>query len=107
MRTVQKVFSVVIDNGHYTEKHCTSWASPYMCFALDKAYANGSITKKEREKGKCVIAAYIQALMKNSASTDRISALDDALCSVGLPFGHNEKLKIYQNWEQRPFPTLK
>ena len=60
MKSVQEIFDIVINHGHFSPRVEISRTSPYMCRALDVAALNGAITRSEEHKAALAIHEYLK-----------------------------------------------
>lgn len=94
MRTVQEIFNLAIETGAYSKLD----GERFMCLALDGMRYDGQITIGECQLAENEIERYLTYLGRKGG------ALEPALERSGLPFSFEDRLKIYQNWENRPKP---
>ena len=109
MRNIQEIFDAVIAAGRYHERdesfyaqivHCgdgPDWMlkigyDQFMCNSVKIAAARGEITEEESDHARSAIASYLRGW----------STLDHSLERHKKPFQFVDRLKIYQNWEDRP-----
>lgn len=95
MRTVQEIFNLAIKTGAYKLN-----GERFMCLALDSMRYNGLITIDECQLAENEIERYLKYL----GNKVKGGYLGVALERSGLPFSFEDRLKIYQNWENRPKP---
>lgn len=100
MRTIQEIFNVVIDAGHYHQHG-------RMCPALVLAHEYRLITTEEYYLAVTEIRQYLCDLAEEEDYfSDRVHAdLVDALRSAGFAFRFEDRLAIYQKWADRPLPA--
>lgn len=98
LRTVQQLFNVVIDSGHYsnTNPYTAEKGSAWMCCAVGDAYEEHLITYDEREKVLRAINGYLHSMYGGQG------LLRTALNENGLPCEFNDRLAIYRDWKNRP-----
>ena len=92
MRTVQEIFDTVIETGHYGKRRQGVICETYMCFALSNACRRNVITSEESDFAHDLIRGYL---------TDSVT-LKGALSYSSLPSSKDDRLAVYQNWENRP-----
>lgn len=99
MRSIQEIFDVVIDAGHYHQHG-------RMCPGLGEAHEYGIITKEEHGLAVTAIRQYLCGLAEEEDYfSERVHAdLVDALRSAGFAFRFEDRLAIYQKWADRPLP---
>lgn len=100
MRSIQEIFNVVIDAGHY-DQHGR------MCPGLGEAHEYEIITKEEYHLATTTIRQYLCDLAEEEDYFSvRVHAnLVDALRSAGFAFRFEDRLAIYQKWADRPLPA--
>lgn len=97
MRTIQQIFDIIIDAGHYHS---------LMCFGVYDAHIHELITTEEHDFAIAEIRRYLCDLGGNEDywSGDVRPDLVDALRLAGLAFSFEDRLKIYREWADRPLP---
>jgi hypothetical protein len=90
MRSIQKIFDIVISKGFYKDFGFNS--SGFMCISLWLASYEGVITKEEERK---VIAAIEQYVYPRFT-------LSEKLKEKGIEDSFANRLKIYKDWKNRP-----
>ena len=92
MRTVQEIFDTVIQTGHYGKRKQGVICETYMCFALTNACRHQVITSEESDFAHDLIKDYLteSATLKGALGYNR------------LPSSSDDRLALYQNWENRP-----
>lgn len=94
MRNIQEIFNVVIAEGFYQPNYLATHYSDYMCFSLDVAERRKVITKEEMKEAQEAIAIYLKEYLG--------CGLETLLVEHNLPSDFPARLKIYQDWENRP-----
>lgn len=96
MKNIQEIFNVVIAEGFYQPNYLATHYSEYMCISLKYAENRGVITKEEMYEALESIATYLKE------DLDGIEGLETLLIEHNLPSDFPARLKIYQDWENRP-----
>lgn len=104
MRKTQAIFRAVIRNGYYGPDQL--WQSPYMCMALNNAYAAGCIPVEEYDRACGAITRYLRALTDRPCTVMRIAlnwgaGWDHDICAWEQGAGQ----AFYWNWDKRPRKT--
>ena len=94
MKNIQEIFNVVIAEGFYQQNYLATHYSEYMCVSLEYAERRKVITEEEMKEAQKAIATYLKE--------DLGYGLEPLLEEINLPYDFSARLKIYQDWENRP-----
>ncbi len=94
VKTIQEVLNVVIVSGHYglQSRAYNTPASHYMCDAIGMCHRRDIITTAEKD----LVTNTIQEYISYNFSLARV------LEQKELPHTFNDRLAIYQDWDNRP-----
>lgn len=113
-RTIQELFNIVIDAGHYWyEIHHRPYynerlkklmpaSDDAMCIAANHAFKAGIITGDELNKIKNACREYVKSLSFTYYDGESYSFLEYALYGCYLPSDFHARLAIYRDWANRP-----
>ena len=104
MKTMQEILDLALDSMLYISREEYDLLelplgddhSYYMCDILVTIYWDGLITQEERDFATDEIAKYIGENKYNA------SCMSLFLQKHSLPSSHEDKVKIYKNWDLRP-----
>ena len=90
MRSIQKIFDIVISKGFYGDFGLNS--SEFMCISLELASWGDVITEEEERKTIAAIEQYVYPRL----------TLSEKLKEKGIEASFANRLKIYKDWKNRP-----
>lgn len=107
MRPVQEVFNAIIESGLFKESEKPMRGShtkyPAMCLEAHTAYLDGVITAEEKLLVFTETQRYLNRMLDGVMPPYHGPAyLAIVLDLLDMPCHYNDRLKIYQDWENRP-----
>lgn len=104
------LFQRAIDKGYYNplfkgNSEVGSEASSYMCVSLDDMVSGGIINEVDAHFATREIAEYIYTLDSHLDGFPVEHGLDRVLASCNLRSTGEDRLAIYKNWIERPYPN--
>lgn len=106
MKSIQEILDLALESTLYISREeydllelpLDDNHSYYMCDILVTIYSDGLITQEEREFATDEITNYINSDSENS---EYVYSLERFLEKNSLPSSHEDKIKIYKNWNLR------
>ena len=107
MKSIQEILNLALESTLYISREeydllelpIDDNHSYYMCDVLEELQNQGIITAQELEKVSSEIIDYINS---DSENLGEVYSLESYLVEHSLPSSHEDKVKIYENWDLRP-----
>ena len=107
IRSLQEILDLALESNLYISREeydlldlpLDDVHSYYMCDILEELQYQDIITYQELQKVTSEITNYINSDSENS---EDVYSLESFLEKKSLPSSHEDKIKIYKNWNLRP-----
>lgn len=107
MKSIQEILNLALESTLYISREVYDLQdlpldddhSYYMCDVLEELHNQDIITAQELHKVTSEINEYINSDSENS---EDVYSLESFLQKHSLPSSHEDKIKIYKNWDLRP-----
>lgn len=107
MKSMQEILDLALESNLYISREefdklklpLNDVHSYYMCDVLETLHNRDIITTQELQKVTSEITKYINSDSENPGD---VYSLESFLKEHSLPSSHEDKIKIYKNWDLRP-----